>query len=262
MAQYNTILWNEGTYNTPEAPPPPPPPPPVPGLIVTVREIYNEVAFVMLEDYQLVLGTFTDAQFLDYLEEAILEFAQQCGMVKHIFSQMVLNAQAVYIIPDDILQVQYGFIGGVWIERTSLDELQNGEFQWARRSGYPTAWFEDGLPTSRAQLFPIPDYTGTTIVAPRPPFGDYGSFHTDQRNYTVVGSAGPNPIALTLDDNVPDVVPASFTPYLVFRILWRVFSLDGEAHDSQRAIYCLARWQEGIALAQSIMMEAVSDNSK
>ena len=231
-------------------------------MVVTVREIYDRICWDLLEDYALILGILTDAQFLDYLEEAILEFAQQTQMVKRIFTQMVLNAQPQYIIPDDILQVQYGFIGGVWIERTSLDELQNGEFQWARQSGYPKAWFEDGLPTSRSQLFPIPDYTGTTIVAAQPPFGDYGNFHTDQRNYTVVGGTGPNPIALTLDDNIPDVVPASFTPYLIYRIEWRVFSLDGEAHDSQRAVYCLARWNEGIALAQAIMMEAVSDNAK
>jgi len=216
----------------------------------------------LLEDFKLVLGILTDQQFLDYLEEAILEFAQQVGMVKKIFTQTVMNAQPVYIIPDDILQVQYGFIGGVFIERTSLDELQNGEFEWAKQSGYPTAWLEDGLPTSRAQLFPIPDYTGTIIHAPRAPFGDYGSFHTDQRNYTVVGSSGPNPIALTLDSNIPPEVPASFTPYLVYRILYRVLNLDGEAHDSQRSAYCLARWNEGIALAQSIMLEAVSDNAK
>ncbi len=265
MGALNTVLINVvvGNAFAPQ-PAPPPPPLPVPQMVVPVRDVYNAVCFALLEDYELRLGILTDSQFIDYLEEAILEFAQQVGLIKKIYTQQTRSAQPQYIIPDDILQVQCGFINAMWIEHVSLDELQNGEFDWAKQYGTPTAYFEDGMPTSRAQLFPIPDYTGTEIQTPQPPFGHYGTFDPGDGNFTVVGSSGPTmPIALTLDDNIPAEIPASFTPYLIYRILWRVASLDGEAKDSQRAAYCLARWNEGISLAQAIMMEAVfSDNAK
>ncbi len=258
---YNSFLYNTSLYNSVAVVPPPIPPDP--GDPVPVREIYNRVAWDLLEDYQLRLGVLTDQEFLDYLEEAILEFCQQTGMVKKIFTQTISAGQSQYIIPDDLLQVQNCFVGGVYINQTNLDELHNaGNPAWATESGMPQQWFEDGLPASRAQLYPIPDYTGDPILAPQPPFGDYGSFHPEQGNFTCVGGSGPNPIALTLDDFIPSVIPNSFTPYLVYRIEWRVFSQDGETKDIQRAIYCNSRWQEGLALGASIMMEAMAENAK
>ncbi len=259
-ATYNSFLYNTTLYNAETFVPPPIPP--EPGDPIPVRDIYNRVTYDLLEDLELRLGVLTDQQFLDYLEEAILEFCQQGQAIKKIFTQMVMNAQSQYLIPDDILQVQNCFIGGVYIEQVSLDELQNGEYEWAKKSGMPLSWFEDGLPAGTAQLVPIPDYTGDVILAPQPPFGDYGSFHPEQGNFTCVGGSGPNPIALTLDDFIPSVIPNSFTPYLVYRIEWRVFSQDGESKDLQRAIYCNARWQEGIALIQAIMTEGMLDNAK
>jgi hypothetical protein len=257
--------FNQGGFGTfPWGGPPPVPPTPGPPQRVglPVSEIYQRVCWDLLEDYNLVLGTVTPEQFLDALEQAILDFCQETMMVKQIFTQTIFLAQSQYIVPDDILEPQACFVGGVFLQPTTLEELNNGEYQWARQVGPPRAWFQDGLPVHMIQLFPIPDYTGTVIAGPKPPFGNYGDFFPTQRNLTIVGGAAPlnftaNP--LTLQSNLPGIIPDSFTPYLVYRVLARIFSLDGECHDSQRAIYCQSRFEEGISLGSSVMLEAIND---
>ncbi len=225
-----------------------------------VRDIYNRVCWDLCEDFQLQLGIVTDAEFLGYLEEAILEFCMQVGLVKKIFTQSIFLSQSQYLIPDDLLKVQAAFVGGVYIERVSLEELYNTGLAWPNEVGPPTSWFADGLPEGTIQLVPIPDLDGTPISGPQPPFGAYGEFLPEDNNLTTVAPAGPTlPLSLTLDSDIPSEVPDSFTPYLVYRVHWRIASMDGEAKDLQRARYCDARWKEGIALGQAIMMEVIAD---
>lgn len=231
-------------------------------MATTVNEIYYRVAYDLLEDGNLVLGTVTPGQFLDYLEEAILEFCQQGGLCKKIYTQTILTGQQQYLVPDDILQVQNCFVGGKHIEPTTLEELQNNEYEWAKQSGPTRSWFQDGLPESMVQVFPTPIYDGTLITPPTPtppPFGEYGEFNPTDNNLTTVGSSGPTTITPSFGGDIPEEVPDSFTPYLVYRILSRIFSQDGEAKDTQRAIYCNARWLEGMSLAQVIRGEALAE---
>lgn len=228
-------------------------------MSTTVQEIYQRVSWDLLENSGLVLGTVTPAQFLDYLAEAILEFCQGAGLVRKIFTQQIFMGQTQYLAPDDILLIQHCFVGGKYIDPTTLEELQNSEYEWPKQSGPPRAWFQDGQPESEIQLFPNPIYTGTAIAGSTPPIGNYDTFAPEENNLTIVGSAGPTTIAVDLTGNIPPEVPDSFTPYLGYRVLQRIFSTDGEAKDTQRAIYCGARWQEGISLAAAIRGEALMD---
>lgn len=253
MGAFGQPQFGEPGFGEPESNPPDPDQ----AAPVTVQDIYQRVCWDMLEGAGLVTGVVTVGQFLDYLVESILEFCQQTGMVKKIFTQTVLNGQAEYIVPDDILQIQDNFIGGVFINRTTLEGLLNASYEWPKEVGTPERWFEDGLPVNHVKLVPIPDYNGAAIPADQPPFGHYGGFFPEENNLTTVGSAGPRPLTLTLDDDIPSVIPKSFTAYLVYGVLYRIFSSDSESKDMQRAHYCGARWLEGIGLGQIIMQEAL-----
>lgn len=227
-------------------------------MSTTVQDLYQRLSWDFLEDAGLVLGTLTSAQFLHYLEEAVLDFCEQTSLVKKIFTQQIMLAEPQYTIPDDI-RVQACFVGGVYLDHSSIEELYNSEYEWATKVGTPQCWFQDGLPVNKIQLFPIPDYTGTEIEGDTPPIGTYGTFAPTQRNFTAVGSANPTTLTLALIDNIPSEIPDSFTPYLLYRVMQRVFSLDGEAKDLQRSYYCEARWKEGISIAQAIMMEGMAE---
>ncbi len=226
---------------------------------VTVQSLYQRFCWDLLEDNGLVLGIVTVDQFLDFLQDAILEFCEQVGITKKIFTQTIFLSQAQYPVPDDLLLVQAAFVGGVFIDRVSLEELYNTGEPWPNQVGQPLQWFEDGLPEGYVQLVPIPDFNGTLIAGPDN--GVYDTFAPEESNLTTVATAGPtNMRSITIDDDIPDVIPQSFTPYLLYRVHWRAATLDGEAKDLQRAKYCEARWNEGIALGQAIMLEAVNDS--
>lgn len=222
-------------------------------MSVAVQSIYDRVTYDMLENGGLVLGTVTSAQFLTYLEEAVLEFCQQAGLVRKIYTQRVIAGTAQYAAPVDVMQIQCAFVGGKYIQPTSTEELQNSEYEWSSKSGPPQSWFADGMPANQIKLFPNPDTSGTVFS------GTYGTFLPANNGLTVVGPAGPTTNTLTLLGDIPEEVPDSFTPYLTYRVLYRVFSTDGEAKDLQRAYYCDARWKEGVALAQAIMNDLLEE---
>jgi len=70
-------------------------------------------------------------------------------------------------------------------------------------------------------------------------------------NLTVCGPKSLDSVVFTLGEVIP-VIPDSFCVYLAYGILAKIFSMDGEAKDSQRANYCLARFNEGINIAAAV----------
>lgn len=218
-------------------------------MSTTVQSIYDQVCIDLCENGGLQLGTVTVAQFLTYLEEAVLEFCQQTGLTKKIYTQRIVATTAQYSIPVDIMQVDSAFIGGKYLQPTSLEELQNSQYEWANQTGPGQQWFQDGQAANMLKVVPTPDVSGTSMS------GTYGTFSPTTNNLTTVGPAAPLTNTLALVDDIPIQVPDSFTPYLTYRVLYRIFSTDGECQDSQRSYYCDARWKEGIGLAQSIMGE-------
>ncbi len=225
-------------------------------MATTVASIYTKLCIDLLENGGLVLGTVTSDQFLKYLEEAILEFCQEAGLKKKIYTQKITSGTSQYSIPVDVLQVQCAFRGGKFIDPTSLEQLQNSEYEWVSKTGPTQQWFQDGLAADMIQLFPIPDASGAVFS------GTYGDFLPANNGLTVVGPAAPTTLTLTLLSDIPTEIPDSFTPYLNYRVLYRIFSTDGECYDQQRAYYCDARWQEGVNLARSIMGEVLQERRR
>lgn len=52
-----------------------------------------------------------------------------------------------------------------------------------------------------------------------------------------------------------ELVPDSFVPYIKYGICFRLFASDSEAKDNERAIYCQARYKEGLSLAGAVLDE-------
>lgn len=96
--------------------------------------------------------------------------------------------------------------------------------------------------------WPIQDVTDITdlIFAVAPGDGTYywKVMIPNDGNLTLVGSRGLPSVAYTLDSVIPDAIPDSFTPALIYGVLARIFSGDSEARDLQRAAYCQARYFE------------------
>ncbi len=232
-------------------------------MSVSVQSIYDQVCYDLLEDSVsgpgMILGITTQQEVLDYLGQIVMDFLRQTGIIQGIFTQKVQAGVSQYLIPNTMAWTYYGFIDAKIIERVDLfsDYLLGN---WTRKPGYPKAWHQDGLPIKTAEVVPAPNWNGADPVpTPNiPPFGNYGSFNPGDRNFTLIGSLiSPNEtwtIGQTLD-----TIPDTFTPYLSFGILSRIFSMDGEAKDNQRALYCQSRYEEGVILAKAILWELMED---
>ena len=70
-------------------------------------------------------------------------------------------------------------------------------------------------------------------------------------NLSILGAQSISSVAFALGDVIPSI-PDSFTPYLSYGVLAKIFSMDGECRDIQRAAYCSARFQEGVNAAASV----------
>jgi hypothetical protein len=227
--------------------------------MATVQDVYDVVCRRLGEPGALSLGLCTTAQFLSYFGETINEFLQETRLSKCIFTQMIRAGFSEYIIPDRQAFVEHAMVNSRMIERTHLEELDLLGFEWRRKPGVPDRWHEDGLPIKTVELVPCPNYTGTPIAGPMPPFGVYDTFGVDDRNLTTVGAQIPTTTAWVLGDTIP-YVPASMIQYLGWGVLKRILSGSDELKDAQRSMFCDARLQEGISLCRAIMRDELRDD--
>jgi hypothetical protein len=216
-----------------------------------VATIYARVCAALLEPNGLALGIVTEAQFLNALADVLLDFSQQAPLDKQIFTELIQAGVGEYIVPDDLMAPELCFVGGKLIEKTTEADLTRGHFEWRRQWGPPKQWHEDSLEVKRVELFPKPDYNGTNIAGEEPPIGHYDDFYPAERNLTIVGPAAPSKTAWEAGDTL-DGIPDSFTHYLTYGVLEKIFSSESELRDVQRAAYCRSRFDEGISLARAI----------
>lgn len=98
---------------------------------------------------------------------------------------------------------------------------------------------------------------GAVALIPSGPFfGTIATLKCSKSNLSVIGPASlfnTNPGLDTLIEWIPD----SFALYIGYGILAKIFSMDGECKDEIRRRYCRARYEEGIAIGQTIMAEAM-----
>jgi hypothetical protein len=108
------------------------------------------------------------------------------------------------------------------------------------------------------EVFPNPSFTGVAYPPPTAPQvvpGSYGTFAPADRNLTVVGTAGTLKSSFAMGDTIPNV-PDTFTVYLGYGIMKRIFRKDGDTKDNQRAAYCEARFLEGVNLCKAFLAQS------
>jgi hypothetical protein len=222
-------------------------------MATTVQEIYTQVCLALCEDGALALGLLTDAQFLHSLAVVMMDFAKRTPIERIIYTQRVVSGTSIYVVPDLVMKPEVCFIGGKLIERTTEADLTRRHASWRNQSDMPKQWHEDSLETKRVELFPIPNYTGAAN-----PIG-YSDFYPAGNNLTMVGPVGPSKTVWTLGDTL-DGMSDIFAHYIVYGVLEQIFNTDSELRDAQRALYCHARYEEGVSLSEAIALEELFGN--
>ena len=223
-------------------------------MSVTIQQIYNDVCYALLEDAGLSAGIVTQQEFLDYFREILLDWFQQVNLAQNVCVQTLLSGISEYSVPDDIINPQNAFWGARALNKTSLQELDQYEFAWKKKQGAIDRWRDDSLAPKQVSVFPTPNMNGTPYPpgTATEPIYKYGQFYPADRNLALVGTFGTLKTSFALGDTIPNVAD-SFTFYLGYGVLAKIFSTDGEAKDMQRAAYCAARFQEGISLARAMV---------
>ena len=89
-------------------------------------------------------------------------------------------------------------------------------------------------------------------------FGTINYVISSTGNLQLVSSAQPISYYQTINDYVY-LIPDSFTAYLKYGILERIWSQDGEYKSPDQAQFASQRYQEGVSLAAAIMSEGGGD---
>lgn len=216
-------------------------------MSVTVESIVNTINFDLLEDTGLSLGLVTQGEVLDLLGQVLMDYLRKTGITWGVYTQQFINSQTQYAVPDLMPNTFYCFSNSVIIEQVDLfSEYLQGN--WKLQIKPAKAWHADGLPIQTVEVMPTTPYSGTATSP------TYGTFQPGNHNLTMVGSTIASKETWNIGDTL-DTIPDSLTPYLVYGILERLFSMDGENKDLQRAQYCRSRYTEGISLGRGILME-------
>jgi len=264
-----------------------------------VNDIYLQVCDVLLEPGGLALGVLTEAQFLEYFADTATEFTQQSTLVKKWVNLPISIGVSEYTAPDSVQNVEEALLSSRYLHEETAYDLDKMFLDWkASSSSAPSLWHQDRLGLQRIEIVPDPlvagytiavsaDFYGTlsatsggvdflvTVSAPfygtvagysgpiyleplGPVLGTIGAIETSTGNLNLVASVKPLKNGYQLGDLI-EIVPDSFTQYLKWGVLAKVFSADMESKDTLRARYCQARWEEGIGLARAISTEAMED---
>jgi hypothetical protein len=84
-----------------------------------------------------------------------------------------------------------------------------------------------------------------------PFFGTIGTAVASPTNFAIIGTTGVFEGSLGLN-SVIEGMPDSFTLYIAYGVLARIFSKDGEQKDDQRAAYCVSRYEEGVMMGKLV----------
>ena len=247
----------------------------------------------------LQLGLLTVNQFLGFFSSAFKEFTQESGLVKKLFCLPITNGTGAYLEPDPMMEAEDVFYNNRFLSPTDSYNLDALFLNWRTATGAPQTWNEDRVTVKTMQIVPAPILNGHTVGASASYYGTLSAvsapinftFSATAPFYGTISSySGPvylDPISAefgTISNLVPSSanlmmsstalpvqsktyeltdliqgIPDSFTVYLKYGVIERVFKMDGEMKDELRARYCAARFQEGVNLARAIMQEVEED---
>jgi hypothetical protein len=100
------------------------------------------------------------------------------------------------------------------------------------------------------------------LDAPNPGYGVFADLVPSTNNLTLMGTASPYQIENIGPQTYVEIVPDSFTPYLKYGILARIFGADSELRDLQKSAYCHSRYSEGTSIVGAIMCDAFQESAE
>ncbi len=244
--------------------------------MATVRDIYIQLCYDLMEPGGLQLGLVSDSEYLRLFKLTLLDFLNSTGILRRIFTQTIFAGVTQYTVPDDILRVDMAFLQGHWLPRSTAGGIANAIRNWRTRLDIPLCFHEDSLPVKTLELAPGPVYNGTYIPGadePDPIHGQYDSFSAvvflepnpltpvsqtapQHRGLTVIGPFYPGDIEVHMDCEIPGIPDDIALSSLLFGILERIYGGDNELRSPQQALYCHAMYQESISLMRAIAGEA------
>jgi hypothetical protein len=235
----------------------------------TVNDLYQLITFDLCEDGGLVLGLLTPAQFIDLVNLTLQDFTQKTCSSALVQTQAVTASTARYTFPDAMMRVDEACLGGVLLEPTTVQGLNNGNLRgWRTTTGLPTRWHADELPLKTVELALIPSLSGIFIAAPQTGWSVFtgGITYTpyQHQDLTLIGPQLPAAVALLTDPLCYGSTgsPTSYIPldfclgYIGLGVLARIFGGDNELYDAARAEWCAGEYAEGCAIVRSMMGEA------
>jgi len=202
-----------------------------------VNTIYLQVCNTLLEPGGLQLGITTQGDFLGFYVETMQDFLQKTGLIKtavSISGGFTANNNT-YTFPDSILDLHHVFCNNNWLWPSEQEDVSFATPNWRAQRDAPRQWWKDRVQMKQFVIYPTPNFNGTL---------------------TIIGTSGLSNMSPTLSSTV-EVIPDTFTAFIKYGILARIFSMDGENKDLGRARMCQFIYDIGVEIGKCIMTEAL-----
>lgn len=244
---------------------------------MTGADLYFEVCEDLFESGGLILGIVTQDEFIGILNETLADFLRQTAMISQIQTQSVFAGQGQYPILDSMMRVDNAFVGGVYLEPTSVRELNNNMPRWRTKLDSPRQFHVDELPIKTVELAPVPALSGVYVPGPNEPGPPHAQLDTfsivdglgatiapdAHHDLTLIGPQTPklvdildDPICTSDGTLIPDDIVRG---YLAYGVLERIFSGENELRNISTADFCHSMYQEGVTILQEFTNEESED---
>lgn len=201
-------------------------------MSTAVADVYSDVCAAVLESSGLTY-VYSQANFLADLLVASRTMLESSPMVQNTFTVNGVAGTKTYTIPDGVGEVLAVFWNGKYLFPETGQMLDYSDAKWESESRTPEYWRMDLLAPETIQIGPIPTANGTI---------------------TIIGTEQPTASSLSAGDNVP-LVPDTIAVYLKYACLQKIWEIEGEGRDIQRAKYCRARLDELANVLTAVMDE-------
>lgn len=258
-----------------------------------VREVYTNVADLLLERGGLTLGLITDGTVLAYYIDVLTDFLSLTGIAKKFCDVPQMAGIASIDVPDWMGEVQAAASDETMMSHSSVDDISAVNPNWRTAIGMPSSWRQDMNDMTSLDVYKAPRIQGNQVETPGSPLlgviasvtagdidlnstaamlgtiasADQGEIHVETGGpffgtiaTMVVSKTNFTLIGTALPfntspglDSLVELIPDSFAQFIEAGLLEKVFSTDGELKDDLRARYCGSVYKEGVALARAIM---------